>query len=54
MYPYLFVIQLCSIQAKCWKLSKNAENDMCVLVSLNLISIFSPNVGHQEKIISNS
>ena len=28
---------------------KNAENDIFSLVSLNLTSIFSPNIGHQEK-----
>ena len=33
---------------------KNAENDIFSLVSSNSISIFSPNVDHQEKIISKS
>ena len=32
----------------------NAENDIFSLVSSSLMSIFSPNVGHQEKIVSKS
>ena len=52
IYQYPFAIQLWSILAKYWKLSKNAENDIFLLVSSNLMSIFSPNLGHQEKVIS--
>ena len=33
---------------------KNAENDIFSLVSSYLMSIFGPNIGHQEKIISKS
>ena len=33
---------------------KTAENDIFSLVSSNVMSIFSPNIGHQEKIISKS
>ena len=33
---------------------KNAENDIFSLASSNLMSIFSPNIGHREKIISKS
>ena len=33
---------------------KNAENDIFSLVSSNLMSNFSLNIGHQEKIISKS
>ena len=33
---------------------KIAENDIFLLVSSCLMSIFSPNVGHQKKIISKS
>ena len=32
----------------------NAENDIFSLVSLCLMSIFSLNIGHQEKLISKS
>ena len=33
---------------------KNVENDIFSPFSSNLMSIFSPNVGHQDKIISKS
>ena len=33
---------------------ENAENDIYSLISSSLMSICNPNVGHHEKIISNS
>ena len=33
---------------------KNTKNDIFSLVSSNLMSIFSPNVGHQEHLVSKS
>ena len=36
------------------KVVKNAENDIFLLVSSNLMSIFSPNIGHQQTFISKS
>ena len=41
IYRNLFAIQLCSILAKCWKLSKNAENDIFSLISSLIMSILA-------------
>ena len=50
IYQYIFGIQLCSIL----EVVKNAETDIFSPFSSCLVSIFSSNVGHQEKIISKS
>ena len=42
----MFGIQFCSILVL--EVVKNTENDTFSLISSSLMSIFSPNVGHQE------
>ena len=49
---FLYSAVLCTSQV--FEVIKNAENDIFSLVSSNLMSIFTPNKGHKEKIIPKS
>ena len=52
MYQYRLFSAVLYIQV--FEVVKNAENDIFSLVSSNLMSIFSLNVGHQETLLSKS
>ena len=54
MYINIFWYSAMLYTSQVLEVVKDAENYIFSLVSSNLMSIFSPNVGHQEKIISKS
>ena len=51
-YTNIFLYSAVLDTSQVLEVVKNAEKDIVLLISSNLMSIFSPNVGHQEKIIS--